>query len=809
MRVFGVTLLCGALLSYFRTVKSSLVTFPSTVIALSDLFNNQAASLDGTTGNFDGNGATYAAEHPPEGPWFYNGILYDLPSTWGQSQDNVIAEGQVVKLSNATCVHELHIVYAGDSSDGLSGTFSLNYADNSVKYLKCLFPLIPAQTLPAHGQRLVTGKGWWRWPILNWGDIRTPYHFEEYSSNKNWNSSQIFQISLSVPSRVPLQSITLPDTSSTSNRLHIFALSMTPSFEPSSGLLVPQLSVRSAQFSTRWEDVNGQRAQAVAITLANLLPGSHATSSNASINSRYEISVVGEGVSTVTPGLVYRLVPADQARVDVLILNNNGTGNATVTIKGELGNIVGTSVGWPIVSLRTEWTADADVLSTHETPTWWNQAKYGIFIHWGIYSVPAWGPPSTTAEWYDWELHNPPNSNSPTWVHHLDTYGKDVVYDGFIANFTASTWNPSAWLDLFTEAGAKYFVLVTKHHDGYGLFDTKNTTHRSSVHLKPHRDFVKELMDTAKSDYPDIHRGTYYSLPEWFNPDYSKYGFGLWPGGLAHNAFNASELEPYTGVLNIDDYVEDLQYPQMLSLARDYGTEIMWCDIGGPNKTLDFAAQFYNKAMQDGYQVTMNDRCGAVPDFDTPEYTTFGSLSTRRWETSEGMDPNSYGLNTATNASEYKNGTTIIQTLVDVASKNGNYLLDVGPTAEGDIIAPMADNLLAAGKWLKYAGDCVYATDYWYQASQDPTGSFRFLTTPKTFCIIAFNKPSDGQVTVDAGGVTLPIQKGDNVVLLGPSRNSQSLQWNIDESGVLTIVVPQDQVDQVDYAWAFQVTYSR
>ncbi|KAG2029677.1 hypothetical protein BDR03DRAFT_975616 [Suillus americanus] len=83
MRVFGVTLLCGALLSYFRTVKSSLVTFPSTVIALSDLFNNQAASLDGTTGNFDGNGATYAAEHLPEGPWFYNGILYDLPSTWG------------------------------------------------------------------------------------------------------------------------------------------------------------------------------------------------------------------------------------------------------------------------------------------------------------------------------------------------------------------------------------------------------------------------------------------------------------------------------------------------------------------------------------------------------------------------------------------------------------------------------------------------------------------------------------------------------------------------------------------------------
>jgi alpha-L-fucosidase len=90
-----------------------------------------------------------------------------------------------------------------------------------------------------------------------------------------------------------------------------------------------------------------------------------------------------------------------------------------------------------------------------------------------------------------------------------------VVYDDFIANFTARNWNASAWLDLFDEAGAKYFVFVTKHHDGYGLFDTKNTTHRSSVYLNPYRDFLKELMDTAKAEKPNLHRGTYYSLPEW------------------------------------------------------------------------------------------------------------------------------------------------------------------------------------------------------------------------------------------------------------------------------------------------------
>ncbi|KAH7883390.1 glycoside hydrolase family 29 protein [Phlebopus sp. FC_14] len=793
MKVFSIPVLCGGLLSYFGAVTPSLVPFPSTSIALTALFDNQAASIDGRTGDFNRKGGTYAAEYLPRGPWVFNGITYDLPPTWGSGDDNVIAQGQVVELPNPTFVHELHILYAGDGKDDqFNGTFHLNYNDSSVKQLH------------------YTGKNWWRWPMLNWGDIRTPYHFQHYGASINYNSTQIFQVSLSIPSRVALKSIKLPETAQHANRLHIFALSMSEAALPSSGVSGPELSVRSVQFSTRWENVNGQRAQAVAITLANLLPGSFATSPSASINSKYEIEVIGEGLTTVTPGIIHRLVPADQVRFDVLVLNSNGTGNATVQVKDSQGNVVGTSSGWPIIPLREVWTPDESVLSTHEPPTWWNQAKYGIFIHWGLYSVPAWGPPFSYAEWYDWSLHNPPNRSSATWVHHLNTYGPNVVYDDFIANFTASKWNASAWLDLFDEAGAKYFVFVTKHHDGYGLFDTKNTTHRSSVHLYPYRDFLKELMDTAKAEKPSLHRGTYFSLPEWFNPYYAEYGFDLWPGGLAHNPFHHSELEPYTGMLNITDYLEDLQYPQMLSLALDYDSEIMWCDIGGPNKTPEFAAQFYNHAMENGYQVTMNDRCGAVPDFDTPEYATFGSLSTRRWETSEGMDPNSYGLNTATNASEYKNGTTIIQTLVDVVSKNGNYLLDVGPTAEGEIIDAMADNLLAAGTWLKYAGECVYATDYWYQASQDPAGSFRFLTTAQTFCIVAFNKPEYGKVIVDGGGVVLPIQKGDTIKLLSNSTaaTQQPLEWSMDQNGILTIEAPEYLMDQVDYAWAFQVTYA-
>ncbi|KDQ56343.1 glycoside hydrolase family 29 protein [Jaapia argillacea MUCL 33604] len=493
-----------------------------------------------------------------------------------------------------------------------------------------------------------------------------------------------------------------------------------------------------------------------------------------------------------------------------MVLNTGqDEGNATVTVKDGSGNVVGTSTGWPISSIPQNWTTDTTILSQHETPTWFNQAKFGIFVHWGVYSVPAWAPNGTYAEWYNWWLHAPPeNSSNLFWEHHLETYGPSVVYDDFISNFTASKFNASEWLDIFDNAGAKYFVLVTKHHDGFALFDSMNTTHRSSAYMGPQKDLLAELFNTAKQEKPNMHRGTYYSMPEWFSPDYAKYGFGQWPGGLAHDAFNLSELEPYTGRLNISDYLVDLQLPHMLSLAETYETEIMWCDIGGPNMTPEFAARFYNNAMAKGIQVTMNNRCGAVPDYDTPEYQLLASIQTRKWETNEGMDPFSYGLNTATNASDYKNATTIIQTLVDVVSKNGNYLLDVGPTAEGEIIAPMVDNLLAAGQWLNQSGDCVYATDYWFRGAQEAlNSSLRFLTTPTTFCVVSFGPPQNNQLAVNA---QLPILSTDEIVYLGAVDGTQPVvPWQVGPSGIMldTSGISLDTLGGAE-AWAFQVRYS-
>lgn len=237
-------------------------------------------------------------------------------------------------------------------------------------------------------------------------------------------------------------------------------------------------------------------------------------------------------------------------------------------------------------------------------------------------------------------------------------------------------------MDLFEDAGAKYFVQVSKHHDGYAIFDLpSNVTQRTSVALLPYRNLLQELFDAAAQYQPQLHRATYYSLPEWFHPDYAPLGFSDWPGGNATNPYTNVTL-PYTGYVHVDDYVSDLILPEMQTLAS-MGTEILWCDIGGPNLTVEFASAWFNSAAQQGKQVSTNNRCGTPGDFDTPEYATYGSVQTRKWESNMGMDPYSYGYNRATPDDEYITPQRIVTVLIDIVSKNGNFLLDVGPQENG------------------------------------------------------------------------------------------------------------------------------
>ena len=177
---------------------------------------------------------------------------------------------------------------------------------------------------------------------------------------------------------------------------------------------------------------------------------------------------------------------------------------------------------------------------------------------------------------------------------------------------------------------------------------------------------------------------------------YAKYGFGSGPGGNATNPYTNVTL-PYTGFVAVGDYVQDIILLEMLTLANT-GTEIMWCDIGGPNLTAEFAAEYFNSDSQQGRQVVMDNRCGLPGDFDTPEYARYDAVQVRIWESNLGMDPFSYGYNRATPASQYLSAQGIVTSLMEIVSKNGNLLLDVGPTANGTIVAVEQANLRAAGQ---------------------------------------------------------------------------------------------------------------
>lgn len=442
-----------------------------------------------------------------------------------------------------------------------------------------------------------------------------------------------------------------------------------------------------------------------------------------------------------------------------------------------------------------DYTPDPASLRQHHAPQWFEDAKLGFFIHWGAYSVPAYAPPSggsSYAEWYWNELNRP---GSPTYERHRRLYGEDFPYDRFIEQWKAEKFDPDAWLRLFKEGGAKYFVQVSKHHDGVALFDTK-TTDRSTVELGPHRDFVKELFDAADRGHYGLKRGLYYSLPEWFNPS-NAFG-GTFGQGPPRNPFTGEEV-PYTGYKPIADYVDDHQYPQMLELIDQYDPDILWCDIGGPNRSNEVFAHFFNQAKNRAQpkDVTVDDRCGnGISDFSTPEYSVEPDINPSKWEATRGIG-RSFGYNAEEGPADYLTPNELIDSFTDIVSKNGNLLLNLGPKADGTIPEIQAERVRALGAWLRVNGQAIYGTTYWTHAEDKSANvPVRYTAKGKTLYVTALDWPGE---TLTLSG-DLPVTGGSEVTLLGGSE--QPLKWR--RSGdVVDITMPRAHAGQ--HAYTFKI----
>ncbi|GHJ37135.1 alpha-L-fucosidase [Streptomyces sp. TS71-3] len=736
-------------------------TVPDPVpVALDTWYDNDGIdTADARGGDFDGSGYSFPGEELPEGTAVIGGIPFLFPSSAAGAKNNIVANGQRVDLPSGRYLSASFLVSC--SYGATSGTATVHYSDGSTS------------------SAALGGTDWYSGS----GELTASFRYSPGGTDQHQVSIGVSDLWMD-PSREAV-AVTLPTTGPAkegTSALHVFALSLQP---PATGRA---LLLRSAASTNSLTGPRG--GQSVEVTVLNAGTAWIGASDAVSV----DVDVPGAG--TLTRGAVPVLGPGEQARLRVGIRNSPGTAPgtaATGTVRATGRGGTAATRKAPLVLGTPDYQSTDASLGTHQAPYWFSDAKFGIFIHWGVYSVPAWSP--VGGQYAEWYWNSMQGTDDPVHAYHAKTYGEDFAYDDFIPMFTARHFNPRSWVELFRDAGAEYYVLTSKHHEGFALWDTR-VSDRNAVRMGPHRDLVGELFAASRAYTPQLHNGLYFSMPEWFNPD------DPWMGHAPRNPYTLEPV-PYTGYTAGKDFVHDYQAPQMRELIHGYDPDVIWCDIGGDNDSQHVLAEYFNNAKDRGRpkDVTVNDRSGiATHDFTTPEYTTYDTTVVAKWEASRGLDPHSYGYNSATPDDLYMTAEDVVHTLVDIVSKNGNFLLDIGPKADGTIPAIMEQRLRETGAWLKVNGESVYGTTYWSRMAE--LGDLRFsVKQGEAFYVSSLADPGS-KLVVQA---PVPIRKGDKVTMLGHGR---PLDWEFD-GGTLTVQVPPAARAAGRYAWVFKIAWSR
>ena len=360
-------------------------------------------------------------------------------------------------------------------------------------------------------------------------------------------------------------------------------------------------------------------------------------------------------------------------------------------------------------AVAERYEAKWESLDRRPVPQWWRDAKFGIFIHWGPYAVPAFAPVNEDvkysnacyAEWYQGFMGR---GVKPVIDHHAAHYG-GMPYGNFASQFKAENFDAKAWAKLFKAAGAKYVVLTSKHHDGFALWPSPESPYYNAVAMGPGRDIAREYVDAMSE--AGLKRGFYYSLIEYANP--------LYPG-IRDGKSDAA--------LTIGEWCRRVNVPQLKELATQYKADIIWTDgdweyPSSEYLSEEFLAWLYNESpVRD--TVVANDRWGKEcrghhGGHYTSEYGTeeggerSGFASQHPWEENRGIGK-SYGYNGMETPAHYMSREKCVETLAMCVSAGGNLLLNVGPTSDGRIPPIMQDRLLAIGGWLKVNGEAIYGT---------------------------------------------------------------------------------------------------
>jgi alpha-L-fucosidase len=387
----------------------------------------------------------------------------------------------------------------------------------------------------------------------------------------------------------------------------------------------------------------------------------------------------------------------------------------------------------------TPFRASWDSLAAYRTPEWFRDAKFGIFLHWGVYSVPAYGN-----EWYSRNMYIPGNA---AYKHQIATYGPldKFGYKDFIPLFRAEHFDPNAWVDLFVKAGARYIVPVAEHCDGFAMYASSMTPY-NAAEMGPHRDVVGELERATRA------RGLHFGVSSHTAEHWWWYGVGnATPSDVRDRTPQTNLLygpaEPMTlpqqPSAPADPYKEpdgshlemwlppdakflDAWLAQASELVDRYSPDFIYFDwwIGQPAfkpYLQQFAAYYYDRSAQRNRQPVLTYKEEAMPPNTATLDIERGKLDTMRllpWQTDTSISIHSWGY---VENDEYRSASSLIQQLVDTVSKNGNLLLNVGPKSDGTIPGQAREILLQIGDWLHVNGEAIYGTRPFALFGEGPT----------------------------------------------------------------------------------------
>ncbi|KAK0442753.1 glycoside hydrolase [Desarmillaria tabescens] len=750
-----------------------------TNVDLTPYLNNKAASTDGQLASFDGHNSKLTIDQ------------YALPNFSDlATNDNINCSGQIIGVPPGK-YHSFNFLGATDGTSYVNGEFMALYDDNTTEFLG--FVVAP----------------WWLQNPSN-GPITAPFLNMGLSNGttcRNYNISRMFTFQHHTDNSKVLTGVVLPRDTGTSQltgvvSIHVFAITLISADMPPS-VRRPSLYVQNVRSTTKFQTLDGNEIQLFEITLNNFAPST--AGAEAWITHDMSIVVASNSLETMIPGTIRRLRGGDQARFLVGVVNKDSIKPGT-PISDVQVLIDGRPVGnqWDAIAGIPDFYPGDDSLMTHESAEWFDNAKFGLFVHWGIYSVPAWTV-------------------------------RDAV---------------------------RRMVITTKHHDGFALFDTGNSSNRNSLLHGPNRNCTLEYVDANGPNLvflivPQL----YFSLPEWFNPAFAKYGHADggddlyhrrdaeetpgynilqrtgFAGGLAQNAYNSSEHEPYTGYIEVDDFLQDIMRPQMEALFYQfyqYETDILWCDIGGPTVFPDIgrggiysclsmlnqemvAPRWFNWAKGNGRQVITNARCGA-------NYSDFGNCE----------NGNRVKVLIPTRMVIIKIPPMLITGMRQwqLSHRYWSYSKWNGRVPIEDFLAQswgMAQVCVKSQSsvrdgihYLSYPsrGEAIYDTQYWYVTAEEDDLRFVSLsvpefipwlspyqtTKPDAFYIISLSYPINGTLRSVS---PLPLKDGDVATFLGPNQSPKELAWSWSENGVFELVADEEVLAMVQDAWAFKITYTR